>query len=148
MKKAKKKLGEILLEAKVVRADQLNMALEQQKRWGGRLASILVEMGSVDEKTIAAVLEEQMGYKCIALHDVQVPPEVLKMVSCEKVQKYHILPLSFEHGRLTIAISDPTDIETIDEISFSLGVDVDPVCASESGIADAIHKFYGKKSSR
>jgi type IV pilus assembly protein PilB len=120
MKKAKKKLGEILLEAKVVRADQLNMALEQQKRWGGRLASILVEMGSVDEKTIAAVLEEQMGYKCIALHDVQVPPEVLKM----------------------------TDIETIDEISFSLGVDVDPVCASESGIADAIHKFYGKKPSR
>ncbi|TNF56901.1 hypothetical protein EP227_00200 [bacterium] len=145
MKKTKKKLGEMLLEAKVLRADQLKMALEQQKRWGGRLASILVEMGSVDEKTIAAVLEEQVGYKCIALQDVQVPPEVLKMVSYDTVKKYCILPISFEHGRLTIAMSDPTDLKTIDEISFSLGIDVEPVCASETSITDAIQKYYGKK---
>lgn len=148
MKKAKKKLGEMLLEAKVLRADQLKMALEQQKRWGGRLASILVEMGSVDEKTIATVLEEQTGHKCIALQNLEVPPEVLKMVSYETVKKYCIFPLSFEHGRLTVAMSDPTDLKTIDELSFSLGVDVAPVCSSETSIADAIQKFYGKKSSQ
>lgn len=148
MKKAKKKLGEMLLEAKVLRADQLKMALEHQKRWGGRLASILVEMGSIDEKTIVTVLEEQLGYKCMALQKVQVPPGVLKMVSYETVKKYCIFPLSFEHGRLTIAMSDPTDLKTIDEVGFSLGVDVEPVCSSESSIADAIQKFYGKKPSK
>lgn len=145
MKKAKKKLGELLLEAKVIRADQLKMALEHQKRWGGRLASILVEMGSVDEKTIATVLEEQVGYKCVALQGIQVPPAVLKMVSYDMVKKYCILPLSFEHGRLTIAMSDPTDLKTIDEISFSLGVDVEPVCAGETSITVAIQKLYGNK---
>jgi type IV pilus assembly protein PilB len=124
------------------------MALEQQKRWGGRLASILVEMGSVDEKAIASVLEEQTGHKCMALQNVQVPPEVLKMVSFEMVKKYCIFPLSFEHGRLTIAMSDPTDLKTIDELGFSLGIDVEPVCSSESSIADAIQKFYGKKPSQ
>ena len=142
MREDKKRIGEMLVEAGLITELQLSSALGEQKQWGGKLASVIVSMGFVDEKAIASVLEKQLGQSCISLDDREIPPEVLKRVKLDIAKKYCIIPLDFDKGTLTMAMSDPTDLNTTDELSFILGVKIKPVLAIESGIRNAIAMHY------
>jgi len=148
MGKIKKKLGEMLIEAGLLDEFQLSKALGQQKQWGGRLASILISMGFIDEKSIASVLEKKLGSQCMSLKGSKIPPEVLKLVNHDMAVKYCVLPLEFDKKTLTVAVSDPTDLKTIDELSFMLGLKIKPVLAIESSINSAIEQHYTGKTSR
>lgn len=140
--KDKKRIGEILKEAGLIDEFQLANALGRQKEWGGRLASILINMGFVDEESVASVLEKQLGQKCLSLDNKKIPPEALNTVKADIVKKYCIMPIEFDQKTLTIATSDPTDLKTIDELSFILGVRIKPVLALESSIKRAITQHY------
>lgn len=142
MGEEKKRFGEILIEAGLINELQLSVALGEQKRWGGRLGSVIVKMGFASEEAIASVLEKQLGQPCISLDERQIPPEVLKRVKVEIARRYCIIPLEFDKGALTVATSDPTDLRTVDELSFVLGLKVKPVLAIETGIKKAIARHY------
>ncbi len=142
MKDNKKRIGAMLIEAGLIDELQLSSALGEQKQWGGRLGSILLKMGFVDEKTIASVLEKQIGQDCIPLEGREIPPEALKKVKIDLAKKYGIIPLDFAKGILTVAMSDPSDLKTIDELGFILGVKIKPLLALESGIKNAIARHY------
>ncbi len=142
MGKVKKKLGDILMEAGLIDKFQLISALGQQRQWGGRFASTLVNMGFIDEKSVVSALEKQLGYKCISLENREIQPGALKIMKFDISEKYCIMPLDFDNETLTIAISDPTNLNTIDELSFILGVKIKPVLAIESSIKNAIAKHY------
>ncbi len=149
MKKDTKKLGEILKEAGLIDDFQLKSALSYQAEWGGRLGSILIKKGFVTENEVLAVVERQMGLSSISLGDVKRPPdEVMKLVRVDVARKFCIFPLGIENGRtLKVAIADPTDLKTIDDIQFMLGVRVKPVLALESEINRAIDVHYEGKIS-
>ena len=140
--KDKKRIGEILKEAGLIDEFQLATALGRQKEWGGRLASILINMGFVDEESVASVLEKQLGQKCLSLDNKEILPEALNTIKPDIVKKYCIMPIEFDQKTLTIATSDPTDLKTIDELSFILGVRIKPVLALESSIKRAITRHY------
>jgi type IV pilus assembly protein PilB len=142
MEKPKKKIGELLIEAGLIDEYQLSSALGHQKQWGGRIASILISKGFVDEKNVASLMEELLDQKCMSLEDINVSQEVLKTVNSDTAKKYCIMPLELNQKTLTIAMSDPTDLNTIDELSFSLGLRIKPVLALESGIRRALSKHY------
>ncbi|MEK6528583.1 MAG: hypothetical protein AAB089_00065 [Nitrospirota bacterium] len=147
METAKKKIGEILMEAGLIDKFQLSSALGQQRQWGGRLASILMDMGFVDEKSVASELEKRLRLKCISLKNRRIPPEALKIVKYETAKKYCIMPIEFDNKTLTLAMMDPTDLSIVDEISFILGVKVKSVLAMESSITKAIAKHYTETAS-
>jgi type IV pilus assembly protein PilB len=144
MTKAKKRLGEMLIEAGVIDETQLNSALTHQKQWGGKLASILIELGYLDEKAVASVLEKQLNVICVSLKDMDISPEAKKLIDADTAQKYEIIPIDFSKERetLTLAMSDPTDLKAIDELSFLLGLEIKPVLAIKSVITRAIQKNY------
>ena len=142
MKPGKKRLGEMLTEAGVIDNMQLNSALGQQKQWGGKLGSVLIEMGFVDEQSIVSVLEKQLGVKCISLENSEIPQKALNAVKLDIAKKYCIMPLDVDKNTLSIAISDPTDVRTLDELSFILGVRIKPALAIESDIKNAIARYY------
>ncbi len=144
----KKKLGEMLIEAGVIDDLQLRSALGHQKQWGGRLASTLINLNLVNERSIASILEKKLGQKCISLEDIQIQPEALKKINYDIARKQSILPLDFDKKTLTIAMSDPTDLKIIDELSFRFGVRIKPVLAIESSINKALDKYYKDTSSR
>jgi hypothetical protein len=137
-----KKLGEILLESGLIDKYQLASAIGKQKEGHGKLASVLVQMKYVDEKTVASELEKQLGVSCVSVEDIEVPDDVLSMVKSEIAEKYRIMPLAFDQKILTLAMQDPTDLETVDELSFNIGVNIKPVLALESAIKKAITKHY------
>lgn len=142
MKEGKKKIGEILVEAGIINSMQLSVALGEQKQWGGKFCSILTKLGFADERAIAEVLESQLGQTCTSLDDMTIPPDVLARVKIDIAKKYGVIPIEYDKSGLTVAISDPTDLATIDELSFTLGVRIKPVLALESAIRRAIAQYY------
>ncbi|MDA8432226.1 MAG: hypothetical protein M0Z60_04595 [Nitrospiraceae bacterium] len=144
MKKIKKKLGELLLETGMIDDFQLRSALSYQEEWGGRLGSIIIKKGFVSEKDMLSVIENQYGLSAISLEEIGRPPEeVLNLVKVDVAKKFGFFPVRMEAGRnLVAAIADPTDLKTLDDIGFLLGVRVKPVLALESDIARAISLHY------
>ncbi len=143
MKKENKKLGELLLEAGLIDEFQLKSALAEQAEWGGKVGSIITRKGFVSEKEMLSVIEKQYGLTAISLDAIEKPSdEVLKMVGADAAKKFGIFPVGFEGKTLLIAIADPTDLKTIDDITFKLGMRIKPLLALESEIVRAIAEYY------
>ncbi|MGH9815731.1 MAG: type IV-A pilus assembly ATPase PilB [Candidatus Acidiferrales bacterium] len=141
------RLGEILVKESLISKEQLQKALEHQKSNGGRLGAALVKLGMVTDDEVTAVLSRQYGVPSINLKYYEVDPQVTKLIPQETAVRYQIVPLSRVGSTLTIAMTDPTNVFAMDDIKFMTGFNVEPVVASESAIAEAIHKFYGEAAS-
>lgn len=139
----KKKLGELLREAGLIDEMQLKAALSHQKEWGGRLGAVLIRKGFVKESAMMAVIEKQMGMKCMPLEQFEKPSEeILRLVKEDTARRFGILPQKFDGRTLVAATSDPTDLKILDDLGFLLGVRVKPVLALESDIHTALDHFY------
>ncbi len=141
------KIGDILLEKNYITVEQLNEALEYQKKYGGKIGSILVKLGYITEDDITNVLSEQYGVPAINLDFFEIDPDVIKIIPLETAQKYQIIPLSRVGSTLTIATTDPSNIFVLDDIKFMTGFNIEPVIASEGAIMRAIEKYYGTPQS-
>ena len=149
MKKDKKKIGELLMEAGLIDDLQLKSSLAYQEQWGGRLGTIVLRKKFVSEKELASVISEQCGMPCVSLQETERPAdEVLGMVTVDIAKKFGIFPLGIEGKILAVAVSDPTDLETLDDISFTLGMRIKPVLALDSEITKAIETNYEGISSQ
>lgn len=149
MKKEQKKVGELLLDAGLIDDFQLNASLAYQKEWGGRLGSIMIKKGFVSEKELALIIAKQYGTPCASLEVMESPSdEILNMVKGDVAKKFGIFPIGLEGKTLLVAVSDPTDLKTLDDISFTLGVRIKPVLALESEITRAIETNYEGKFTR
>ncbi|UCE79897.1 MAG: hypothetical protein JSV13_04475 [Nitrospiraceae bacterium] len=143
MDKEKKKLGQMLVDEGLIDNTQLQSALAYQRQWGGRLGSIFLKKGFVSEKDMSALMEKQLGQKCISIESYGSPShDVLNMVRLDIAKKYTIFPVKFEKNSLLLAISDPTDLKTLDDLRFLLGVRLKPLLALESDIQRAIGIYY------
>jgi type IV pilus assembly protein PilB len=138
----KKRIGEVLKEAGIIDDFQLEAALSHQRNWGGKLGAILVEMGFAREEDVARVVAERLNVPCVELFDPPIPPAVLKTIKPDIAKKYTVIPARKEGEAVLVAMADPLDIKTLDEIRFITGLSVRPALAPESDIKDAIRKYY------
>ncbi len=137
------RLGKLLLQAKLINADQLAEALKQQKESGIRLGEALVRLGFITEEDITETLSAQFGVPSINLTHFEIDPNVLKLVPADVARKYNILPVNKTGATLTIAMADPTNVFAMDDIKFMTGYNVEPVVASEVALQHSIDKHYG-----
>ncbi len=137
-----KKLGDMLKEAGLIDDFQLESALSHQRNWGGKLGSIFIELEFVREEDLARVIAEKLRTPYVNLFEPEIPENVFKLIKPEIAKKFHVIPAKREKAILTLAMSDPLDIEAIDEIRFITGLNIKPSLALESEIRDAIKKYY------
>ena len=137
------KLGDLLLKAKLISQDQLDVALKSQREEGGKLGEALVRTGAVNESQITETLSQQFGVPSIDLASFEIDPNVIKVVPAEVARKYGVLPVNKTGATLTIAMGDPTNVFAMDDIKFMTGYNVEPVVASEVALRKAIEKHYG-----
>lgn len=142
----KNKLGRMLVSANLITEEQVEKALAIQKKEGGRLGSILVRLGFIEEKTLLEFLSRQYGVQSIDLNRIEIDPSVLKLIPTDVVQKYNVIPVKRVGSVLTIAMVDPSNIFAIDDIKFMTGYDIDVVVASESAISSAMARYYDTSS--
>ncbi|PYV19984.1 MAG: type II secretion system protein GspE, partial [Acidobacteria bacterium] len=136
-------IGELLVKENFITSDQRDEALKYQRQHGGRLGSVLISLGYVEDDDITALLSRQYGVPSINLAYFEIDPTVIKLIPVETAQKYLIVPLSRVGSTLTIATVDPTNVFAMDDIKFMTGFNVEPVVASEASINEALEKYYG-----
>jgi hypothetical protein len=140
---AAKKLGELLVEHGLVTRGQLGDALQGQMVFGGRLGTNLIELGYLSEGQLATFLSTQLGLPSVSPAEIDtVSKEALRSVSAEVASKYMVFPLSVSGRRLRLAMVDPTDLASVDEIGFKTGFAIQPAVAPEVLIVYALEKYY------
>ncbi len=140
-----KKIGEILLKANLINNDQLHQALQEQKKTGERLGSLLVKMEFLSEDEILSCLSKQFGVPAIDLKTFQIEDSVLETIPIKTAKKYTVIPISRVGGTLTLAMADPSDIFAIEDIKFMTNFNIEPVVASERAIHEAIDAQYNQR---
>jgi hypothetical protein len=144
----KKQLGQILLEAGAIDEFQLKSALGYQKQWGGRLGKVLVENRFITEAALVEAIHKQTGIEVVQLEKLTVPDYVIKMVPVELAERNSMIPvrLEGETGKpgecIVLAMSDPTNLNVLDEIQFRTGKRTKGLLSTESSIARAIRFHY------
>ncbi|MFW6136975.1 MAG: type IV-A pilus assembly ATPase PilB [Candidatus Aminicenantaceae bacterium] len=140
-------LGEILLKEELLNSEQLQSAEDYKKENDVTMGTAIVNLGLLSEEEMAQALSRQLGYPYINLDQFEVYPDVIDLIPVDVAQKYLIMPIHRIRSFLTLAMVDPTDLEVIEDVRFRTGLSIQPVIASESGIANAIKKYYGSSDS-
>ncbi|MDR1727566.1 MAG: type IV-A pilus assembly ATPase PilB [Acidobacteriota bacterium] len=140
-------IGELLVKENLITAEQLDAALKYQRQNGGRLGSILIHLGYVEDDDITSILSKKYGVPSINLEFFEIDPSVIKLIPIEVAQKYMVVPLSRVGSTLTVASADPTNVFAMDDIKFMTGFNVEPVVATEASILEALEKYYGTSHS-
>jgi type IV pilus assembly protein PilB len=139
---ARKKLGEMLVEAGVLSEQGLRIALNEHKRWGGTLGRTLVEMKLLSEAELVRVLSLQLNLPTIDLDTIQIPSAVLDQISGELAEQHNIVPFAQQMKFLDVAMSDPTNLGIIDELRIRTQLNIRPYLAGPKMIERAIAKHY------
>ena len=138
-----KRLGDILLELNLVSAEDLDRAVEEQKRTGQMLGAVLVRLALVEERTLLDVLHKQLGLPLVDLDNVAPDEQALTLVREDMAKKYTAIPLEIESRRtLVVAMADPLNVAAIEDLRFHTGMFIKPVLASQSQVREAIDRHY------
>jgi len=144
---ARKRMGDILLDAGVITNEQLTEALAEQKASNKRLGQILIEKGFISEEKLMEVLAEQLGVEKVNLYNYNIDPSVATSIPTYLAQRYQVIPIEKREGKVILAMADPLNIIALDDVAMVTGAEVVPVIASETAVAHAINQFYGLKES-
>lgn len=138
------KLGELLVHNKLLTREQLEEALQAQVIFGGKLGTILIEMGLISEHVLAGALSKLLKIPCAKPGELQkVPADIIRVFSPAMAEKYQAVPMALNGRKLTLAMADPHDLKMIDEISFRTGYIVRPVLGLEVRLVFALERHYG-----
>ena len=146
MGRKKIRIGDILVAAGAITEEQLQEALAYQKENGGKLGNVLVDLGMISNEILITLLTQQLGIDYIELKGAKIEEKVLHMVPENMVAKYKVIPIEIDPDNpniLKLAMSDPMDINAIDDIGLVTNMQVEPMLATEDQINDAIGKYYG-----
>ncbi|RLE25212.1 MAG: type IV-A pilus assembly ATPase PilB [Acidobacteria bacterium] len=137
------KIGELLLKARLISDDQLEKALGDQKQSGGKVGEHLIKRGFVSEEDVLDCLSQQYGVPSINLRHFDIDESIIRLIPADVARKYEFIPVSKTGATLTVAMSDPTNVFAMDDITFITGYRVEPVVASEEALRVAIDKYFG-----
>lgn len=140
----KDKIGNLLVRAGVITQEQLDHALSMQAKSGGLIGQILVKNGYLNKKSLFEFLQKQMGVDFVDLENIQIDEEVLHLVSSSIAKMHNLIPIEKSNNYLKVAMSDPMNIFSIDDLRLTTGLEIIPCLADEEQIAIQIDKYYGK----
>lgn len=137
------KLGEMLVANKVISDSQLAKALETQKQVGGKLGVILAKLRFVSEEQLASFIATQMKLPLMGLSDLVVYPNVSALVDVEVLEKNQLVPIKRSgENALLVAVSDPLDLDAIDNLQFLTGLHIETAVATRTNILKAINYYF------
>ncbi len=140
-------LGQILKARGVVREGQIQEALAEQRKSGGLIGQILVELGHAKSSDIALGLAEQAGMEIVDLSKGVPEKAALALVDGDTAHAYGVLPLAVQGRTLTVAIGDPLNTAVLEDLRFQTGLDVKGVIGDAELLRSRIREQYGEQGS-
>lgn len=136
------RLGEILVQQRLLTEAQLKAALADQKKNGRRLGRILIEQGLASEEQIAEALARQLNAPYVNLKFFNLNTQLTRKLSEAQARRYRALVLDESGGRLKVGMAEPTDLMAYDELSRILQRDIELNVISEGELLRAIDRVY------
>ncbi|HIJ64764.1 MAG TPA: hypothetical protein HPP77_02345 [Candidatus Hydrogenedentes bacterium] len=139
----KRKMGEILVNADIITAEQLDNALaEQRADPRRRLGAVLVDLGYAEEDVIARALGSQLEIPFIRLDEKSVDEDAARIISGRLARFHTVLPVAQRRDGVILAMANPLDLVAIEDVSLATGKRVEPAVATPSDIEAAIDRLY------
>lgn len=138
----KNKIGELLVEAGLVTLEQLENALKIQKNKNKRLGKLLIELGYVNELQVAEALSKKFSFPIVDCNNYTITEQLLSIIPKETAEKKIVMPLELKDKKLLLAVADPLDWESRDEIAFNTGLNIAVAVSTETSIINAIETYY------
>ncbi len=135
-------IDKALLEAVPVSAEEKEAILSEQKMTGRSLAKILIDRGLLDEENYASIMEELLNIPRINLYNYNIKAAVADCIPAEMARRYRVVPVGIREEKLYLAMADPLDLATIDDVAMLTGREIIPVIAGEKAIAYVISHHY------
>jgi type IV pilus assembly protein PilB len=135
-------LGMLLVRDGLLSVEQLEAALAEKEDSGKRLGEIVVERGWVSGGALARALAEQHDLAYLELTQVEIDPAATALLPEKFARRYHALPIMFEEDQVLVAVADPTDVVTSDDLRLALGLPVRFAVVSLMDLEHAISRTY------
>ncbi len=142
------RIGDALVEDKLITEEQLNEALDAQKEKGTLLGETLIELGYIREDVLVKVLQRVLEIEYVDLRKTDIDEKAVHLITEPIARKYKLIPIGFAENDvslLRVAMADPQDFYAIDDISIITGLQVEPVISTTLQIEAQIDRFFGKQ---
>ena len=142
-----KRLGEMLLAVEAINEEQLNKALEiQRKTTGKKIGEILIEQGFATQRQVYKALERQLGVEFIDLLSVEIPKEMTQLVPRSLAKKYDVVPVKSNGDVLFLATADPLNFVATEAIHMATRKKIVAMLATPEALTRTINDAYGSES--
>ncbi len=135
-----------LVDAGIVTEAQVDEALEIQKTSKALIGSILTQLGYCTEEDIARIMAQKTGYRYVSIDEIGVNVAAANLITPEVAVRNNVLPLYQEDKTLYVAMKNPNDIITIDNLHLMTGLEICPLVVSDMELAAAIENFANMNS--
>ncbi len=136
---------EVLRDVGLVTAEQVERAKALAEEQRKSVVDALVDEGVVSKMEVLKTVGMRLGMDVIVLADNDIPPEVISQVPAEVARRYKVVPVSSSDNALTVALSNPLDIDTLDSLRYLLKRNVEGMVASDEEISVALDHYYGRQ---
>jgi type IV pilus assembly protein PilB len=120
--------------------EKAQSTLEESLKKKKPFVSLVVENKLVPSSTIALAAAQEFGAPLVDLDLLEIDPDVIKLVKEDLIKKHNALPIFKRGKRLAVAVSDPTNIQALDEIKFATSLSTDAIVVEEDKLARTIEK--------
>tara|TARA_R110002110_G_scaffold65206_4_gene179986 strand:- start:69328 stop:71079 length:1752 start_codon:yes stop_codon:yes gene_type:complete len=142
---SKIKLGDLLVEQKIIKEEDLERALTSQKKTGQKLGDVLIELELINENDLLSFLAKQLDLPFLDLKSYSVKPHIIKLVPETFARRFKMLPIDKLQDQFWVAASDPTDLSALDQICSKLGQTPRLVVVREEDIKNMLDEVYKRK---
>ncbi len=136
------RLGDLLIQQKLISQEQLMEALAKQKQSGRKLGRVLVEQGFITENEISGSIARQLQIPYLDLRQVHVRSEIVRLLPEQLARRFRAIVLEQRDSRVLVAMADPTDLFAFDEISNHLNREIELAVANEGALLQFIDRVY------
>ncbi|HQP12147.1 MAG TPA: ATPase, T2SS/T4P/T4SS family, partial [Candidatus Omnitrophota bacterium] len=141
------KIGEILLQQKLITEDQLQDAIAMQKRDGGRVGENLIKLGYLTEEDIVSALAAQLDLPYATPENELLNPDVSqdldKVIPYDFAKRNIVLPIARQGNVITVALEDPLDLVILDNLKMlAKDCEIRLLLATRKSLLPAIQEFY------
>ena len=144
MGKGRPGIGRILIDRGVITEEQLQEALDEQRKSSDKLGAILIRLGHASEDEVALAHAQQLGLEVIDFAKTPVERDVIHVVPRPLIDRYQCIPVRrLEDGSLLVAMAEPADVVARDDLRRSTGANIKAAAATPSEIRETIGRIYG-----
>ncbi|HEX3034600.1 MAG TPA: glycosyltransferase family 2 protein [Thermodesulfobacteriota bacterium] len=143
-----KRIGEVLVDRGLIRAPQLQKALQLQKKWGGKIGEILVANGDVRRIDFYRFLSRQLSLPFLDLSKEEIQPKVIHSLDFNFMKRKKVVPVRIERGKLLLGMCDPNDELTEEEVKDIVGLPIRKAVITELDLLWALEEHFKSELKR